>query len=228
MDRNYLSQIALPDEVSHFVFKVYGYEHYNPVYDDNFRSHGLVMLRAITSLTDGEISQYKRQFGPVIHITKATAPWLIGQGVDCFGFIDKGWVCDIDIYEKSGYEKAMAARDKLLLKYEREERRKEEQIGIREESDSLFVRKSWTTLGKPEKQDAVLVQEIRVNGLGWVIYRNNEWGKIISRQVVSEDGELLYEGEFKYIRYKDNLYLSEYRNTNGVRWRYEPKNRRYA
>ena len=229
VSREYLSRLTLPDEVSHFVFKVYGYEHYNMVRGEDGLFTGIVALRPIGSLDDMEISEYKAKFGPVVSISKRSAPWLISRGVDCFNFIANGWICDLDIYETQGSEKAIAAMDKLRLKYERTERKKEEDIGVKQEPmASLQVRKDWMTLGKPENTDPIVVQEIRVSGLGWVIYKNNEWGKIESRMVVSEDGELLYEGQFKYIRYKGNLYLSEYYNTNGVRWKYEPKNRRYA
>jgi len=229
VSREYLSRLTLPDEVSHFVFKVYGSEHYNPIRDANYALTGNIALRGLGSLDALEISEYKAKFGPVVSISKRSAPWLISRGVDCFNFIANGWICDLDIYETQGSEKAIAAMDKLRLKYERTERKKEEDIGVKQEPmASLQVRKDWMTLGKPENTDPIVVQEIRVSGLGWVIYKNNEWGKIESRMVVSEDGELLYEGQFKYIRYKGNLYLSEYYNTNGVRWKYEPKNRRYA
>jgi len=229
VSREYLSRLTLPDEVSHFVFKVYGSEHYNPIRDANYALTGNIALRGLGSLDALEISEYKAKFGPVVSISKRSAPWLISRGVDCFNFIANGWICDLDIYETQGSEKAIAAMDKLRLKYERTERKNEEDIGVKQEPmASLQVRKDWMTLGKPENTDPIVVQEIRVSGLGWVIYKNNEWGKIESRMVVSEDGELLYEGQFKYIRYKGNLYLSEYYNTNGVRWKYEPKNRRYA
>jgi hypothetical protein len=214
---SYLNTIKLPDEVTHFVFKVYGTKHYHMFCrpDATKWTNGTVMLYSIDRMLPGDYSDFKREFGCNPTINKNTAPWLISRGYDVFGFITKGWVANMSLYESDGYDKAQKELDRMILKYQRELTKEEEKLGKKEDSKvSLLERRSWTTF-----KDEVLEpigSTIYATAYGYCIYRVNEIGKLELRQEVSHDGELLYEGKFFYRKHKDNYYLYRYENTQGI------------
>jgi hypothetical protein len=214
---SYLNTIKLPDEVTHFVFKVYGTKHYHMFCrpDATKWTNGTVMLYSIDRMLPGDYSDFKREFGCNPTINKNTAPWLISRGYDVFGFITKGWVANMSLYESDGYDKAQKELDRMILKYQRELTKEEEKLGKKEDSKvSLLERRSWSTF-----KDEVLEpigSTIYATEYGYCIYRVNEIGKLELRQEVSHDGELLYEGKFFYRKHKDNYYLYRYENTQGI------------
>ena len=220
--QEYLESLSLPDEVSHFIWLVYGQKNYNGF--DEPTSHkfsGKMMLLDIDRMLPEDYRDFKNEFNQTPSVNKATAQWLIDRGYDVFGFIKKGWIANQSIYEKEGYYTALKQMDRNLLAYQRQLRKEEEKIGVKEENKgSLLERRSWTTFLTQEIEPVPEVQTFETD-YGLCQYEHNEIGKITRRAEISHDGELLYEGVFHYRYYKKNYYLYKYNNTNGIHVNYD-------
>jgi hypothetical protein len=219
---SYLSTIKLPDEVTHFVFKVYGTKHYNMFCrpDSTKWTNGTVMLYSIDRMLPDDYQDFKKEFGYNPTINKNTAPWLISRGYDVFAFINKGWIANMSLYESDGYDKAQKEMDRMILKYQRQLAKEEEKLGKKEDSKvSLLERRSWSTFKEEELQP--IGTTIYATGYGYCVYRVNEIGKLELKQEISHDGELIYEGKFFYRKHKDNYYLYRYENTEGIAINYD-------
>lgn len=214
---SYLNTLKLPDEVTHFVFKVYGTKNYHMFCKPNSSKweNGIVMLYSIDRIHIHDKDDFEMEFNTRPVINKDTAKWLVNRGYDVFGFIEKGWVANFSIYEAEGYEVARKFMDKALLKYQRELNQEEEKLGRKEDSKvSLLERRSWTTLKEIELEPIGTTQY--ETNYGWCVYKVNEIGKLESRSEYSKDGEVLYEAKFHYRKYKNNYYLYKYENTEGI------------
>lgn len=215
--RDYLKTIKLPDEVSHFVAKVYGNKNYHFFDDPKLTkwTNGLVGLYSIDRMFPEDYEDFKIQFKCTPVITKETAPWLIDRGYDVFGFIKKGWVGNQSILELDGWNKALKERDRNLLAYQRQLDKEEEKLGKKEESKvSLLEKRSWTTFLAIELESVGITTYS--TPYGHCVYSVNEIGKLEYRQEISHDGEILYEGKFYYRHHKGNYYLYKYENTQGI------------
>lgn len=215
--QEYLESLSLPDEVSHFIWLVYGQKNYNNF--DEPKSHrlsGTMMLYDIERMLPEDYRDYKAKFNSLPKVTNETAGWLIDRGYDVFGFIKKGWIANQSIYDKEGYYTALKQKDRNLLAYQRELKKEEDKLGIKEENKgSLLERRSWTTLTQ-EKIEPLPLSITYNTPYGFCQYEHNEIGKITRRAEISHDGELLYEGLFYYRYFKNNYYLYKYTNTNGI------------
>lgn len=217
-EQNILNTISLPDEVGHFIFKVYGTSGYHPCSppkSTTWKKGTPVMLYNIKSMDSYDYYIFKRDFGYPPKVTKETAPWFIERHFDVFGFIEKGWIVDENIFDEKGYDAAIKAKDRAMLKYQRQIRKEEEKLGRKEESKtSLLERRSWVTFGKMEVEP--IYEQTLKTSYGYEIYNSNEIGKITQRTTISEDGEIMYQGTFSYRYHKGNYFLYKYENTEGV------------
>jgi hypothetical protein len=215
--KEYIESLSLPDEISHWIWLVYGMKNYH-LFDapESHKVSGKMMLYDISRMDKYDYQQFKETFNRTPYISNETAPWLVERGYDCFKFIEKGWVANMSIYESNGYYEALKQMDRNLIKYQREIKKEEDKLGIREDNKgSLLERRSWVTLFKKETEELLLVNTYPAH-YGWCIYEHNEIGKIVRRTEISHDGEILYEGRFKYREFKSNYYLYKYENTNGI------------
>jgi len=219
---SYLSTIKLPDEVSHFVFKVYGTKHYH-IFDNpklTKWTNGQVGLYSIDRMHPEDYEDFKQEFNTTPIINKTTAPWLISRGYDVFGFISKGWVGNMSILESEGWVKAQKEKDRMIIAYERKLAKEEEKLGKKEESKvSLLERRSWTTFKDVELESVGVT--VYPTSYGYCVYSVNEIGKLEYRQEINHEGEILYEGKFYYRKHKNNYYLYKYENTEGVYANYD-------
>ena len=228
--RDVLSELKLPDEVSHFVYLVYGQENYTPFSDPKSTkwTNGIVALWSVDKMYPTDLSDYQSKFGNVPKVSSETAPFLIERGYDVFGFIKKGWVANLSTFRFDGYEKAVKEMDKMTIEYQRQLRKEEEKLGYKQESKStLLERRSWASL-YPTKLNEPLLEQIYPTSFGFVIYRCNEIGKITERIEISQDGEIMYQGKFYYRQFKGNYFLYKYENTEGINCHYDTiKNERW-
>ena len=211
----------LPDEIGQFIKNVYGINHINYIFKENVNT-GILALKPIEAMSKEDNIDFHNMFNCSPTINKETANFLISKGYDCFGFLKKGWICNYTIYQEKGYNEAMRLRDKLLLKYEREQRGEEEKIGLKEDTQvSLTERKSWVQLFPQEEETTGNVSYTH-NGYTTTYVMNN-YGKFAGILCVNPDGELIYESKFHYRAFKNNIYLYKYENTEGKKWNYDTK-----
>ena len=211
----------LPDEIGQFIKNVYGIKHINYIFKENVNTN-ILALKPIESMSKEDSIEFHSMFNCSPTINKETANFLISKGYDCFGFLKKGWICNYTIYQEKGYNEAMRLRDKLLLKYEREQRGEEEKIGLKEDTQvSLTERKSWVQLFAEEEE---LTGNVSYTHNGYITtYVMNNYGKFAGILCVNPDGELIYESKFHYRAFKNNIYLYKYENTEGKKWNYDTK-----
>ena len=211
----------LPEEIGQFIKNVYGINHINYIFQQNVNT-GVLSLKPIEAISKEDSIEFHSVFNCSPTINKETAKYLISKGYDCFGFIKNGWICNYSIYQEKGYSEAMMLRDKLLLKYEREQREEEEKIGLKEDTQtSLTERKSWVQLF-PEEEEAIGNVSYTHDGYTTTYIMNN-YGKFAGILCVNPDGELIYESKFHYRAYKNNIYLYKYENTEDKKWNYDTK-----
>lgn len=221
--RDVLSELNLPDEVSHFVYLVYGQNGYYPFCDPKSTTwtNGKVALWSVDNMYPSDKNDFIEKFKRQPYISSETAGFLIDRGYDVFGFIKKGWVGNLSTFKFDGYDKAVKEMDKNTIQYQRELRKEEEKLGYKEESkSSLLEKRSWSSL-YPMKVDEPLMEEIYPTPYGYVIYKCNEIGKLTERTEVSHDGEVMYQGKFYYRKFKNNYFLYRYANTNGIDFNYD-------
>ena len=228
---NFLDTIKLPDEVGYFIFKVYGQKGYYPCFKPGppyTWTNGIVMLRDVSKMDQYDYEDFKKEFKRTPYISGETSKWLIDRGYDVFGFIKKGWIANMSIYDEQGFDKAMKEKDRMQLQYDRIQRKEEEKLGRKEESKgSLLERRSWVTFTDIEDIPVDSPTTYKTH-YGWCVYEHNSIGKLTRRQEISEDGELLYEGNFYYRKHKENYYLYKYTNSNGTVVNYDTiKNERW-
>ena len=217
IDYEYLKTINLPDEVSHWVWKVYGQKGYYPLLDPNTTTwtNGIVMLYDISMMDPYDYQVFKLRYEDTPKIKEEYLEFFIERCYDVFGFIRRGWVANRSIYEKEGYNAALKAKDKALLAYQRELRKEEDKLGQRQETrSSLLERRSWTTFG--EEVTEPVYDSYYETDYGYVHYKTNEIGKLIFRREIAHDGTLMYEGKYYYRKHKGNYFLYRYENTKGV------------
>jgi len=211
----------LPEEIGQFIKNVYGINHINYIFQKNINT-GVLSLKPIEAISKEDSIEFHSMFNCSPTINKETAKYLISKGYDCFGFIKNGWICNYFIYQEKGYSEAMMLRDKLLLKYEREQRGEEEKIGLKEDTQtSLTERKSWVQLFPEEEEPTGNVSYTHNDYI--ITYVMNDYGKFAGILCVNFDGELIYESKFYYRKFKNNIYLYKYENTEDKKWNYDTK-----